>query len=331
MSNQDFMKEIREAQVMPMMMGMSRLDTPDTTYLPGMKTVWADQTQRDVVNYVKDVVYADRNGHLLTMQMLYPYGLNPAMMTPFGFRTPDPERKLPVVIFVQGSAWMEQDTYVGLPKLVDIAKDGYIVASVKYRASMEAGWPAFLTDVKSAIRFLRANADLYGVDTEHIAIWGDSSGGHTALLVGLTADMEEFKTEDNHEYSDGVNAVVDFYGPTDVTHINDVPRDPAFTADPSMIPEDILYGGCVIDHPEISQPGNPLNYVTAEKKIPPVMIAHGDGDPMVPFNQSVLIAKKLQECGKFVDFYKVCGAGHGTYLWTREMLDNVRAFLKAYL
>ena len=100
----------------------------------------------------------------------------------------------------------------------------HLVASVKHRASTVAKFPAFLQDVKSAIRFLRAHADTYCIDPNQVGIWGDSSGGHAAQMVGVTGDMGEFKTSDNGEISDAVQAVVDFYGPSDVTHINDAPR-----------------------------------------------------------------------------------------------------------
>lgn len=235
------------------------------------------------------------------------------------------------MVYVQGSAWGEQDVYFSLPKLVPLAQAGFVVASVKHRASTVAKFPAFLQDVKSAIRFLRAHADTYCIDPNQVGIWGDSSGGHAAQMVGVTGDMGEFKTSDNGEISDAVQAVVDFYGPSDVTHINDAPRDPQFTADKEHIPEDILFGGCVIDHPEIAQPGNPLNYMEKSKPLPPFLIVHGDEDPMVPFHQSVLTARKLQETGHTVEFVKVVGAGHGTFLWTPEVTDLVIRFFQAWL
>ena len=178
---------------------------------------------------------------------------------------------------------------------------------------------------------MRAHADTDCIDPNQVGIWGDSSGGHAAQMVGVTGDMGEFKTSDNGEISDAVQAVVDFYGPSDVTHINDAPRDPQFTADKEHIPEDILFGGCVIDHPEIAQPGNPLNYMEKGKPLPPFLIVHGDEDPMVPFHQSVLTARKLQETGHTVEFVKVVGAGHGTFLWTPEVTDLVIRFFQAWL
>jgi acetyl esterase/lipase len=294
----------------------------DPTILPGMHTVLADRSQANQVTYVPNVEYVQRDGEALHLQMLFPAGLRPGMTSTLRY---------PLVVFVQGAAWMEQDMFMNLPQLCPLAKAGFVVASVKHRPAFQAKFPAFLQDVKSAIRFLRAHAEEYFIDPDQVAIWGDSSGGHTAQMVGVTGDMEEFKTSDNHEVSDSVQVVVDFYGPSDVTRINDGPRDPAFTADKSKIPEDILFGGCVIDHPEIAQPGNPLTYIQEGKPLPPFLVVHGDEDPMVPFNQSVLTVQKLQETKHTVEFYKVVGAGHGLFLWTEEVTDLVIRFLKAWL
>lgn len=294
----------------------------DPTILPGMHTILADRGQSYQVNYIKDVEYVQRDGKPLHLQLLLPGGLLPGMESTLRY---------PLVVYVQGSAWGEQYVYGSLPQLVPLARVGFVVASVKHRPSSQARFPGFLQDVKSAIRFLRANAEKYFIDPSQVGIWGDSSGGHAAQMVGVTGDMEEFKTQDNRELSDGVQAVVDFYGPSDVTHVNDTPRDPIFTADKSKIPEDILFGGCVVDHPEIAQPGNPINYIEKDKPLPPFLIAHGDEDPMVPFNQSVLTAQKLLETGHTLEFYKVVGAGHGTFMWTQELVDLVIRFFKAWL
>jgi acetyl esterase/lipase len=295
----------------------------DTTMLPGMKTIMCDAKQSYEVKYLNDVEYVKRDGAPLVMQMLMPE-------LPFPPGAPA-SRDYPLVVYVQGSAWLEQNCYLNIPQLCDLARRGYVVASVKYRSSEIAKWPAFLQDVKSAIRFLRANCKKFYIDPDQVAIWGDSSGGHASLMTAFTGDMEEFKTEDNHDVSDKVDVCVDFYGPTDVTKINSTPRNPIFTADKNHIPEDILFGGVVTEHPEISEPGNPLNYVSKNKDIPPVLIMHGDMDGMVPFNQSVLIYQKLVECGKPVEFYKVLGADHGVRLWTKQAVDIVADFIGAYL
>ena len=304
------------------MMEYLRAVPGDTTVLPGMHTLYADRGQRDTVVFLPHNEYVRRGERSLFFQLLLPDGLRPGMESTLRY---------PLVVYVQGAAWGEQAMYVTLPQRCTVARAGFVVASVQHRPSQEAPWPAFLQDVKSCIRYLRANAGHYHIDPAQVAVWGDSSGGHAAQLVGLTGDMAEFKTGDNPQVSDAVQAVVDFYGPSDVTQINNAPRDPRFVADKSQIPEDLLFGGCVAEHPEIAQPGNPLNYIREGEPLPPFLIAHGDEDSMVPFQQSVLTARKLQETGHRVEFYKVVGAGHGICFWTQELLDIVIRFLKAWL
>ena len=294
----------------------------DNTRLPGMNTLMADMTERHKVMYIPNVPYVERLEETLHLQLLMPDGLFPGLSN---------GKKYPLVVFVQGAAWGEQDMYHNLPQLCRIAQEGFVVASVKHRSNLVAHFPAFLQDVKSAIRFLRFHAADYSIDPDRVAVWGDSSGGNAALLVGVTGDMEQFKTDDNRTYSDAVKAVVDFYGPTDVTAFNRFPRDPSFLAEKGKNPEDLVLGTCVEDHPEAAVPLNPASYVTADSELPPFLIMHGDRDALVPFNQSVMMVKALQDCGKSVEFYKVCNAGHGFFLWNDSVLKTVVQFLKAYV
>ena len=287
-----------------------------------MKTIMADRSEKSHVYYMHDVEYVRRDGVPLKLQIVKPGSTPPPGIVAL---------KYPLIVFIQGSAWRAQDIYRAIPMLSVMARKGYVVASVQHRASDDAPFPAFLQDVKSAIRFLRVNADAYDIDPEKIAVWGDSSGGSAALLTGLTIGMKEFITDDNRDISDSVSAIADYYGPTDVTKINDAPRDPLWVADKKDIPEDILFRGVVTEHPEIARRGNPLNYVSKDKEIPPVLIAHGDWDSLVPFNQSVLMYQKLIECRKVVEFYKVVGGEHGRFLWTEELLEITAGFIGAYL
>ena len=140
----------------------------DPTILPGMHTILADRSQSYQVNYIKDVEYVQRDGKPLHLQLLLPGGLLPGMESTLRY---------PLVVYVQGSAWGEQYVYGSLPQLVPLARAGFVVASVKHRPSSQARFPGFLQDVKSAIRFLRANAEKYFIDPSQVGIWGDSSGG----------------------------------------------------------------------------------------------------------------------------------------------------------
>ncbi len=167
---------------------------------------------------------------------------------------------MPCIVYVQGSAWMKQNVYANLPQLMEFAKRGYVIAIVEYRPSSVAPFPAQVQDAKTAIRFMRKNANTYGVDEDNVFIWGDSSGGHTALMVGLTTNNSELDTDDLNGYATKVNAVVDFYGPTDITKMNDEPSILDHVSPKS--PEGQLLGGKnVLQNKAEAAVTNPVNYV----------------------------------------------------------------------
>lgn len=285
----------------------------------GMNVIFADKSNSYGSRYIKDVVYRTVSSTDLKLQLLMPcenIGKN-------GY---------PLLVYIQGSAWRKQDNYFNIPQLCHFSNNGIAVASVEYRPSDEARFPAQIIDVKAAIRYLRANCGEYNIDPDRIAVFGDSSGGHTALMTGFTYGEKVFDEGSYLDESSEVSAVIDFYGPTDIAEMFSFPRaEWAINLPVNEVPENILFGGDVKLNPEIAQPGNPLNYVTADKKIPPVLIMHGDEDDVVPFNQSVVMYNKLIKCQKTVQFYKVMGAFHGDRMWTKPVLDIVTAFLKAYV
>ena len=191
--------------------------------------------------------------------------------------------------------------------------------------------PAQLVDMKAAIRFLRANADSYNLDPARVAIWGTSSGGHMASLVGLTAENQAFTNEVHSAESDAVRAVVNFFGPTDFRRMNDYPS--VIDHDAPTSPESVVVGGPIQDprYRDKVNAYNPMTYVDASRRAPPFLIMHGDRDALVPFNQSVLLYEALRDAGQVVGFYKVAGAGHGDRFFTPSTLAVVTAFLKKHL
>ena len=268
------------------------------------------------VSYTHDVNYVTRDGVRLTLQLLAPK---------------ETARKLPCIVYVQGSAWRKQDVYANLPQLAEFAKRGYVVAIVEYRPTSVAKFPAQLQDAKTAIRFLRAHAETYHVDPDNIFVWGDSSGGHTALLVGLTEGQAALDTQDLNQYSAHVNAVVDFYGPTDITQMNLEPSTLDHLSPDS--PEGLLLGGKnVLEHRAEAALTNPIHYVQDARQAAPILLMHGSKDRIVPFQQSALMAEALASKNCRYQFYQLAGADHGSSeFWTKEAFDTVEAFLKQYL
>ena len=236
--------------------------------------------------------------------------------------------RLPVLLWVQGGAWKESDRNLRLAELGAFAYRGYLVASIEYRVSGLATFPAQIQDVKTAIRFLRAHADAFGIDGERIGLKGDSAGGHLVALAGTSGDEPAFKTEQWADQSDRVQAVVDLYGPSDLPQMGEVPgfedhHDPAS-------PESLVLGGPVREMAGAARIANPITYISEDT--PPFMILHGTADPVVPISQSELLYDALVAKGVEADFYRIEGAGHATVEFNQqEIFDLIGEFLDKHL
>jgi len=262
-------------------------------------------------SYRPDVVYAQYGEVERRLQIIVPHRA--------GY-------KFPLVVFVQGSAWRPQDLYAAIPNLCHIAAKGYVVASVEIRHTDLAQFPAPIEDVKCAIRYMRQHAEAYGVDPNRVAVWGDSSGGHLALMTGLT--IGEYDNGLYSEQSDEVSAVVDYYGVTDLLSLgkyNDI-----LDHDAANSPEGLLIGGSVPEHQELAKKASPIHQ-NLDKRLPPFLIVHGDSDQIVHVNQSIEMYKALKGSGQNVTFYKVVGADHGAGIWSPQVLDITDKFLAANL
>lgn len=270
--------------------------------------------------YINDVVYSSRDGNDLTLQILRPKADFGGTMNRF-----------PCVIYIQGSAWMKQDVYANLPALAKFAERGYVVAVVEYTHSGLAAFPAPLQDVKTAIRFMRKNADIYGVDEANLFVWGDSSGGHLSLMTAVTGGVEEFDTLLYKEYSTDINACVSYYGVSDIKSIRTDPCSASTGLEDS--PEGLLLGGKnVAEHTDAADMASPLYYVTKERPIAPILLAVGTCDHIVPFSQSELMAATLDKACKEYAYYVLKGADHGSWeFWTPQTFDAVDNFLKSHL
>lgn len=167
------------------------------------------------------------------------------------------------------------------------------------------------------------NAERYKVDVDRIAVWGDSSGGHVALLTMVTDGVAGAPGVHDDE-SWGVRAVIDFYGPTDLALM---PQDEACVA--------VL--GCIdpLKHPEAAVPAAATTYIrpASEQTLPPLLVMHGiDDDDVVPFEQSVVLGVAMAPAGHRMDLYQLDGAGHGAGAFFGEpVMDIVELFLKESL
>lgn len=232
--------------------------------------------------------------------------------------------KPPVVVLIYGGAWMMRFPQSQTRKAEWLARNGYAAAVIDYRLSSEAIFPAPLYDCKAAVRWIRANADKYNIDTAHIGAWGDSSGGHLASLLGVTAGITNLEGNGgNPGESSEVQAVVDFFGPADLVSIaSEKSVIPHAKADS---PESRLIGGPLLDNIEKAKAASPITYATNHPA--PFLIVHGDQDQLVPWEQSELFYEALTHAGADVTFYTIAGAGHEDLKFDSPMM---RAAVKAF-
>ncbi|MBE9190505.1 alpha/beta hydrolase [Gloeocapsopsis crepidinum LEGE 06123] len=237
---------------------------------------------------------------------------------------------MPVLVWIHGGAWRSGDKKEGLKHLVSFARQGFFCASIEYRLSHEAIFPAQIQDCKCAIRFLRAHAQKFHIDPHRIGVWGVSAGGHLAALLGTTEDIQEFEGSGGWQnYSSCVQAVCDWFGPTDFLRINDFLRNIDFT--PANSPEAALIGGLIEENQDTAAKANPITYVS--KEVPPFLIVHGDKDLLVPLNQSQLLFNALQKVEAEVTFEIIKGGKHGDKkkFGSRALSKKMENFFKKHL
>ena len=239
---------------------------------------------------------------------------------------PDEGENLPLIIWIHGGAWLGGDKTHYNPR--EYLKSGYAGASINYRLSQHAIFPAQIEDVKAAVRWLRANAETYRLNPNRFAAWGSSAGGHLVAMLGTTDDVAEFEVGGNLEVSSRVQAVVDYYGPTDFLQMDAHRLPDGLVHDAPDSPESKLVGGPIQEHKDRVARANPITYVSEDDS--PFLIIHGDQDKLVPYQQSVLLKDALEKAGVPVTFYKVEGGGHG---WFRDpkVPELTKAFLEQHL
>jgi acetyl esterase/lipase len=229
----------------------------------------------------------------------------------------------PVIIFVSGNGWRSIDRAALVPQLAPFAKAGYLVASIDYRIIGETTFPEPLKDVKTAVRFLRANAAKYNIDPNRIGIWGNSAGGQLSAMAAVTGDVKEFENDKWPGQSSAVQAAVVWYPPTDLSGL---PGDPLYVENAHM--------GLDVRSPanvEAVKKANPITHVSAST--PPFLLVHGTEDKVVQMGHSerlhdALVANKIP-----ATLIKVEGAGHsfGQISSTPEVMAAVLAFFDTHL
>lgn len=253
----------------------------------------------DNVVYEPDIEFAQVDGHRLLLDLVRPK---------------QPRRRpLPLVVYIHGGGWMSGDKVHAWQRgYAALAGSGdYAVASINYRLSRVAPWPACLHDSKAAIRWLKANAARYELDAERIAVWGHSAGGHLVALLATTAEVKELEgTLGNLEQSSRVTCGIDEAGPTDFAAYMDFRRPPDGLRSPSEegSPEYRLFAGPLDERGQQMRAASATTY--ASRTSAPLLIVHGSEDTVVPINQAELLDEALRRAGADVVYLRLNGAGH---------------------
>jgi acetyl esterase/lipase len=268
----------------------------------------ANQTLRQV-RKMEGIEYADVNGTALLLDLYLPEG-----------------EGLPLIIFVHGGGWVggsRADCPTENYAAQGVAEQGFAVACIDYRHSIQAKFPAQIEDVKSAIAFLRQNAEEYGYDPNRMGIWGISAGGHLAALAGTSGEGDS-----------SVQAVADWMGPTDLAAL-DTPGSQTDMNNPDLDyyamngknAVNMLFGFPPSENPEEAQKANPITYASPDD--PPFLIIHGSKDDVVMVNQSRALYDALKGQGVNATFIEVEGAGHGFALPGPELTRTMEFFRSA--
>jgi acetyl esterase/lipase len=235
----------------------------------------------------------------------------------------DAQKPLPLLIWIHGGAWLA-GSKEGCP-LVNHTQRGYVVASINYRLSKHAIFPAQLEDCQAAIRFLRKNADKYMIDPKRIGLAGASAGGHLVSLVGCVGSQTRGKPDDV-----SVSAVVDYFGPSNfLTIASQSKADSQLNHAADDSPEALLIGGPIQANQSKAKEVSPVTHVT--KEAPAHLILHGDRDTVVPVEQSEELHAKLKEAGAHSELLVIKGGGHGPGVFTPEYNKKVSEFFDTHV
>ena len=248
---------------------------------------------------------------------------------------PVTDKKLPAVIFVTGGGFIRGPKSNYLQQRLQIAEAGYVVASIEYRKVPTGVFPEPLEDVKSAIRFLRANSDRYGIDKNKIAVMGSSAGGYLVAITGTTNGYKQFDKGDNLNQSSDVQAVIVIYGLSDLTTVGeDFSKEIQEEHKSAGAPEALWVngvtlfnkGGSINSDLEKAKAANPMTYIS--KNTPPFLLLHGDKDQLVSPSQTEKLHKALVAKGIDSTRYVVKGAAHGGEYWLQpEVMKVIIDFL----
>ncbi len=235
----------------------------------------------------------------------------------------DRSKRYPAIVWVCGGGWMSIDRSAHLAYLSQLARAGFVVASIDYRLSHEASFPAQIEDLKAGVRFLRAHADRYSIDPTRFGSMGESAGGHLAGLLGLTGETRDFDKGEFLDQSSAIQATCAWYMVSDFEAL-------ARTAQSVSAPEMMLFARSPQDGSNWLKLASPLHYVSPQS--PPFLFIHGTQDRVVALEQSHILYNALEKVGVDVDMIEIEGADHADIpFFQPELWEQIIHFFQSKL
>jgi len=230
---------------------------------------------------------------------------------------------LPCVVVIHGGGWAAGNKNGHNAQVHEFVQKGYVSATIHYRFAPKYVFPAQVEDVKCAIRYLRANAEKYGIDKNRIGAVGFSAGAHLSMMLGAMDKEDGLEGEGgNPDESSKVNAVVSFFGPTDLA-TDDWP-------DRTIPILKSFLGGTKAEKTEAYRKASPISYVNAGDA--PMLIFQGTKDVLVPWAQATSMGEALTKAGVYGRVELILGANHG---WggadAKRTADETVAFFDQFL
>ncbi len=247
---------------------------------------------------------------------------------------PDSKEPLPLIVFVTGGGFIMAPKNNWIQQRMRLAQAGYVVASIEYRYAPMSQFPLPLEDCKTAIRWLRAHADMYNIDVNRVGVLGNSAGGYLSAFVGLTNGMKEFDKGDFLEYSSDVLCAADIFGISDLKNIGMDYDEENQKGHASAGATEALWAlgtptfggkdGGVLAHPEETAYASPITYVEKNsKRLVPMLLMHGTADTLVSPGQTDILFQALKAKGADVERYVVNNAAHGGPYWVQEPVMKI--------
>lgn len=305
-----------------------------------MKDYFDPGRNRKTINFIDNVVYShqkDLEGRELELKMsIMLQNGNSEMRLAAGVEEDSMRPRKPAILWIPGGGYRGIDKNLMVVEMAFLAEAGYVVASMYYRSSAQGHFPDQMVDVSAAIRFLRAHAETYEIDPEHIGVIGRSAGGHLAALAALNSG--EYESEEWGEQSSQVQASCDMFGPVNLVELMQYDCD--------RIAHDPDYRWKCIEetHAGALMGGDPDTMIERAKEASlcyrntdsmcPIMILHGDMDPLVPLHISENFYEKLVEDGleNQSEFWILKHGGHGTpEFFQPSVKEKIREFFDRYL